>query len=386
VPTLDEKRVSSSRKASDEPVVIEKEDAKNATAKRVPKTKETVSSPTQAPSAVSDFKLNLPPTPSVDAASEKDPILTEPAREQQATARADSPVLVASQSSHTTRPESASSSDSKADSRGSSLKLTSTKATTPPRTPVEKIAEAAPAVEALSPQKESPNGKTEEIPPPTSIKAAPILPQPQLPSSSPLPLPESSSNLKSIEAFPQVPPASQPTDPKPTLNIQTTTTSPLPASSKLIHRPSFENDTPISPAPAITKSSTTPNATSSSTNPSVGINRLSTAPPSSSSSSKPDKRKSRLSRFLSVSSSTKDTKDKERRKTQQGFGSAVTVPAVLVEEEEKGAVMGKGKVSAEGKGKEVGIGKEKTSWEKEVEKVEGRKWREEGDNESLFCY
>ncbi len=36
--------------------------------------------------------------------------------------------------------------------------------------------------------------------------------------------------------------------------------------------------------------------------------------------------------------------------------------------------------------------KEKTSLEKEVEKeaervkVEGRKWKEEGDNESLFCY
>lgn len=37
---------------------------------------------------------------------------------------------------------------------------------------------------------------------------------------------------------------------------------------------------------------------------------------------------------------------------------------------------------------EGGDDRGKESWEKEVERVrvEGRKWREEGDNESLFCY
>lgn len=45
-------------------------------------------------------------------------------------------------------------------------------------------------------------------------------------------------------------------------------------------------------------------------------------------------------------------------------------------------------VGEAGEEKEREQEREKTSWEKEVEKVrvEGRKWREEGDNESLFCY
>lgn len=226
-----------------------------------------------------------------------------------------------------------------------------------------------PAAQVLSPQNESPDVKTDEVPPTSAETAPPV--SPQLPSPKTLP---ETIDLKTIEAFSTTP--STCADTKPTLDIKTT--SPLP-SPGLIHRPSFEDDTPITPSttdPLTTTTATTPDPATSVSESRPSIKRLSTAPASLATfnpltKSKTEKRKSRLSRFLSVSSG----KDKEQKPARVVGVQEADRSAVLVEE-----------------AGEAEAGKEKTSWEKEVEKevervkVEGRKWREEGDNESLFCY
>ena len=388
----DEKNVSSPRKVSTEPEAPGKEDTKSATPQDVSQAEEAVPTSIRTPSPLLDPGINLPASAAIESSSIKDPLVTEKTQEVQAPASSTIYDAVTSPPdppiSQPIRSTSSASSRGKADSAGSSLKQISTEATTPPRTPVETEAKFFLAAQ-LPAEKENTEVKTDDAP--QSLAEAEPFPSPQV---APQP-PNDITNLKVIEALPQSPPPS--TDTKPTLEIQTT--SPLPSPG--IHRPSFEDDTPITPLnpqpnPAgvsnpntTTTAATAPSSTSTSQRPS--IHRISTAPEESTTlaRSKTEKRKSRLTRFLSVSSHNKDKAEidgKERKRQSRLRSSGIAIKETEKEEPAAGLAVVK-EVEGEGN-KEKG----KTSLEKEVEKeterakLEGRKWREEGDNESLFCY
>ncbi|ERF73194.1 hypothetical protein EPUS_03035 [Endocarpon pusillum Z07020] len=389
----DEKNVSSVRKVSTEHEAIGKEDAKSATPQDVSPTEEAVSTSIRAPSPLLDPSVNLPPSAAIEGSSIKDPLLTEKTQEVQApasskisdarTSPTDVPI------SQLIRSASSASSRGKADSAGSSLKQVSTEATTPPRTPVETEAKSVLAAQ-LSAEKVNTEIKTDDTPQ-SLAEAEPLFP----PQVAPQP-PNDITDLKIIEALPPSPPPS--TDTKPTLHLKTT--SPLPSPG--IRRPSFEDDTPITPLnpqpkPTGVSDANTSTITATTDSSSTSIperlttNRVSTAPVESTTlaRSKTEKRKSGLTRFLSVSSHNKGKAeiDGKERKRQSRFRWS-GIPSKEIDNEEPAPGLA---VVKEGEGEEHRE-KEKTSLEKEVEKeaervkVEGRKWREEGDNESLYCY
>ncbi|KAF7507602.1 hypothetical protein GJ744_010272 [Endocarpon pusillum] len=366
----DEKDVSSPRKVSTEHEATGKEDAKSAAPQDVSQIKEAVTASITVPSPLLDPSINLPPSVAIEGSSIKDPLLTGKTQEVQAPASSKIYDAVTSPPdppmTQPIRSASSASSRGKAGSEGSSLKEISTEATTPPRTPVETEAESVLAVQ-LPAAKENSEFKTDDAPQ-TLAEAEPL----PLPEVAPQP-PNDISDLKIIEALPPSPPPS--TDTKPTLHLKTTSPLPSPGVS--------DPNTSIITA-------TAPSSTSISQG--LTIHRVSTAPVESTTlaRSKTEKRKSRLTRFLSVSSShNKDNAeiDGKERKRQSRFRLSGAIKEIEKEELAAGLAMVK-----EGAGGEE---KEKTSLEKkkvkeeaerERERVEGRKWREEGDNESLFCY
>jgi len=359
VQSQDEERVPVPRKASHEPHVVEKDNARDVVTEGHQEAQEAVSTPTPQPSPL---KLNFPPSPTIETASSEEVLFVELKEENQAPAISKTPAVTTSQPCPPILPPIravfSASSDGKPGSRGSSLKQISTKATTPPQSPVEAEEKPVLSARAYTPEKVSPEPKTDEASP-TPTEAEPV-PKPQ-------PVPTQAevqpTDLKTIEAFSTTPF----TETKSILDLNT---GPQTQSLAVARRPSYESDTPLTPPvetlgeiPTLTTTTTTDTLTPSNPGSRPVIARPSTAPvePPLLTRNKAQRRKSRLSRFLSTS---------ERKEVQ------ISVKEVHL------PVMGEGE---EGEEEEA---KEKSSWEREVEeiKVEGRKWREEGDNESLFCY
>ncbi len=395
----DEKTVSSSPTVSNDSDATGKEDVKSADPQDVSQTEEAVLTSSRVPSPVLDPSIDLPPSPAVGTASTKDPSLTEKTKELQAYTSPSTHDRVTSPRnppiSQHIRSASSISSLGKVNSAGSSLKQVSTKATTPPRTPVETEARGVLATRLSA---EIQNTRITINGAPLPLTEAEPLPTPQIERPQPLDDIVRLKAVESIEALPQSPPPS--TGTRPTLELKTT--SPLP--SPRLHRPSFEDDTPVTPLTPqpIMEGVSNPNViaiaakdTSSISLPQrPSVNRVSTVPTESTSltKSKPERRKSRLSRFLSVSSSSsKDTEKTKERKRQRQSRFRISGVAIKEREEEESAAKLPVLKDIDGE-LDRGQVKEKTSLEKEVEKetellkVEGRKWKEEGDNDSLFCY
>jgi hypothetical protein len=366
VHSQDEKKVSSPRKVSNEPKVIEEEHAKDTVVQPESKTEDAVSTTARDPSPLAESRIDIPPSPAALECTSNERILEDTTHHERSSS--DNPVTISRSTPHITQPIRTASSASTHSSRGSSLILVSTKATTPPRSPTDAEPKSLPPVVASPSERETSkiNPDVEEV----RVSAERVIsPVPELEPSSQQPEPQSefeATDLKTLEAFATatsaLPPFPDPLpETKPILDLKTTSEIP----STGARRASYEDDTP-----------TTPSTTSRPT-----ISRLSTAPATLShenttgpkSKADKEKRKSRLSRFLSVSA--KEPKNKSRVTV---MAKEVDMPAVAEVRE-----------GGEEDRKERGVteNREKLSWEKEVEKgIVGRKWREEDDNESLFCY
>lgn len=262
---------------------------------------------------------------------------------------------------------SVGSSPSKCSSRGYSLKQVSTKATTPPQTPARTEAKPVRTTHEDWPRKEGTGEKTDNTAGRTP--GADLDPDAvDAPLSQDHHHPTQHTNLKALEA-----------STKPLLALRTTS----PATAPRMPRPSYEDDTPVSPPePMISSQSHPARRSTAPTSPSFP----NTTPQCQAKSPPPrEKGGSRLSlaRFLSIRSASRSRTRREPRQQEQPQRPEIEAvakeinPPMLAEVETEDP-------------------RAHSTWEKEIEvevgrgekvtKVEGRKWTDEGDNESLFCY
>lgn len=420
VPAQSEKTASLPRTVSIGPKVVEEAITIASIGERQEDPEKAVSSTIPEPGPLAEFEFEDSQPPATANVSQKDTHVCERIEGQQSSVSSPVSDFTAPQppqnKSQAIRTVSSASSRSKSSNLGSSLGHTCTEATTPPRTPTD--TEAKPA-ERSQEGEDFPNSPLEEDFQQRKGEddMTSISPQAGTPSEEPIFHENQSSiqnsDLKPLEAS------------KPPSAHTTTTTLPALKTNPADHntstdlhsgRPSYENDTPLTP------SAPTPTTTTTTTFSRPSLLRLSTAPASSQSTTNPtEKRKSRLSRFLSLSTTNKERK--QQRKSLQfsgkegavGGGGMVDIPTAVAEvegegdekldsvqdQEERGGgeddqVVGRNRGTGTAASKVVVVVRgeqeqeqSQSDWETEMKAKEaglGRKWAEGGDNESLFCY
>lgn len=404
VPAQGKKTASLPRNVSSGPEIIREGSTIASDSKRQEDPEKAVSSTIPEPDPLAMFTFEDSEPPTAASVSQKDIYICDRTEEQQSSFSSSTPNSAASQPPQNIpqaiRAVSPASSRSQSSNLGSSLGNTCTEATTPPRTPTETEAKTTPGPQKgendpISPIKEEYQQRKQDdttslspqVEAPPSEKSRPRRSQSIL----------QSDDLKALEASKS--PLAHTTTTLPGLETNPTDLN----TSKDLRsgRPSYENDTPITPS-APTSTTTTPTTFSR-----PSLLRLSTAPASIQDTTKTnEKRKSRLSRFLSLSATNKDGKPprKSLQVTEEEGGvegGPVDIPSVLAEVEGDGDERSHGLDQERGGAKKGGeddpvgekaastAGGQQSSWQREMQAKEaglGRKWAEGGDNESLFCY